>query len=829
MSARARALPVLSIIVLAVFGMSCSDDNTAPSLALVLDQQVIVGETLRLVLSAEDPDGDRLDFDVSGLPKTAQVTPRAANEAVVVWSPLITDTQPGGRRYDVEVTVDDSRGGSSRQSIGVVVYPTFGIPAFTLPAGVVVNLGQQDDLELLVEVKDDDSTEVQIDLLEAPTDAKLQRGDKKVAHFFWRPDDEQRKVAVHRAIFSARDESHGPVTHVLTIVLLNGEKQSGCEGSPPTVTHTPPSDQNLASGGGALELGATASDAQSQVQSFTLHWTRGDPNGTYAAAAFERVTPNGPDWRVALDAGTLGNIPGSGSLVHYFLTATDNDDPTGVSCDQSTRFPKTGFFSAAVYPSGTSSDVCVDDLAEPDGDPSQAATLKAGTYAGRRLCGDTVDHVGVDAPAGTTLVAAVTWSADEGGPRLTLVDDSGGTLATGTLGEPGRLQLVHDRSDESPLWLAISGAPGLRLSYAIELTVEATRCEDDGAEPDSGPNEARQLALSASVSQKICSGDADFFRVAVNSGQRLHLAAAFDHRYGDLDLELRAADGVTVLATAASEKSLEEIEWNADTSETLIVRVYGVEGASNSYTLTADQGVVSGCESDGLGDNTSAAAAVILYQGVYEGFHACSDASDWFAVDLNGGETFSVLALADGAEHVSLRAYRDPGAAPIAEGNPDGSGFAELSVTATGPERLYYAVSTTSPTATYAVLQEVVDPPGNCQPDRLEPNDVASPAPIGEGVTTWLRMCGPGDVDAFRIEVAAFTSLIAFTVHATGSAYTDLELRSANGDILSSQTDFGDGAYLEEIIEQAGTYTLVVHPFDVEATGLGYDLGLFLD
>jgi hypothetical protein len=243
------------------------------------------------------------------LPKAAQVTPRAANEAVLVWSPLITDTQPGGRRYEVELSVDDGRGGTARQAIGVVVYPTFGVPAFTLPAGVVVNLGQQDDLELLIEVKDDDSTEVTIELIEAPTGAKLQRADKKVAHFFWRPDEEQRKVAVHRAIFSAIDESHAPVTHVLTIVLLNAEKQSGCDGQPPTVSHTPPRDQALS---GAFTLDATAVDGQSGVQSVTLHWTRGDPTATYAAAAFSRLADSGPDWRATLEPSTLGAIPSGG-------------------------------------------------------------------------------------------------------------------------------------------------------------------------------------------------------------------------------------------------------------------------------------------------------------------------------------------------------------------------------------------------------------------------------------------------------------------------------------------------------------------------------------
>lgn len=822
----ARLLVIAPLLALAGLA-SCDDGNRAPSLTLVLDQQVIVGDTLRLPLVASDPDGDRLDFDVEGLPKTAQVTPRAAAEAVLVWSPLITDTQPGGRRYEVSVEVDDSRGGTARQTFGVVVYPTFGVPTFTLPAGVVVNLGQQDDLELLVEVKDDDSTDVAIEMTEAPDGAKLQRADRKVAHFFWRPDEAQRKVAVHRAIFTAADESHAPVTHVLTIVLLNAEKQSGCEGQPPTVTHAAPPDQDLA---GPLELSATVTDAQSQVQSLTLYWTRGDPGGTYAAAAFQRVTQSGPQWRVALDPGTLGAISGNGTLVHYYLAATDNDDPTGVSCDQSTRFPKTGFLSAAIYPPGTSSATCVDDTAEPDDASSQVGTFKPGTYAGRRMCGAGVDLFGVDAPAGTTLVAALSWSPGQPGPTLALVDSAGFAIAQAVELEPGRLQLKHDRVDDSSAWLEVRGQSGLRLTYTLELAVDATRCEDDAAEPDSSPGQARPLALGASVSQKICSGDSDFFRFFAAAGQRFHIAAAFDHRYGDLDLELRGPDGVTVLATAASEKSLEEIEWTASSSGELVVRVHGVEAATNAYTLIVDEASSVGCQSDGLGDNATAADAVLLFQGVYEGFHACGAAADWFAVDLNGGETLSVLVLADADERVGVRLYRDPAGPPIAFGDPDGSGFAEVSAVAQGPERLYYEVySVSGADAGYALLQEVVDPPGDCRPDRLEPNAEGAPVRLAPGVHTWLRICGGTDTDAFSLDVPAFTNLIVFTVHEVGQAYQDLELRSPSGALLYSETDLGDGPYLEEIIEQAGTYTVILRPFDVPASGLGYDLAVFFD
>src|SRR5690606_13763407 len=74
-----RHTAVVALTALAALS-ACATDNQPPSLALTLDQQVTVGESLRLVLVASDPDGDRLDFAASGLPAGAQITPRSATE-----------------------------------------------------------------------------------------------------------------------------------------------------------------------------------------------------------------------------------------------------------------------------------------------------------------------------------------------------------------------------------------------------------------------------------------------------------------------------------------------------------------------------------------------------------------------------------------------------------------------------------------------------------------------------------------------------------------------------------------------------------------------------
>lgn len=822
----------LIVITLALPLIACGEDNGPPSLSLLSDRQVQIGQTLVVPLTASDPDDDRLTFKVDGLPDTAQVDPRAKNEAVLVWSPLITDTQPGGRRYEVEVTASDNNGGRATQTFAIVVYPAFGVPEFVLPAGLVLNLANEDALELPVEVKDDDSLDVVLELVEGPEGARFQTTERKTGFFFFRPDDEQRKVAVHRAIFRATDDTNPPVTHTLTIVLLNAERQSGCEGTPPTLTHGPAADTN----GSTLRLTATATDAQSQVQSLTVFWTRGTPTADgsgMTAAPMRRTAEGSPDWSVDLD---VGAPDASGTLIQYHLVATDNDDPQGQGCDLSARLPRAGAFAAAVYPNGTPTSTCLDDDLEPDDALAFAPLLPPGLYSGRRLCGPNTDLVAVDAAPGNTLTATLTFARDQGVPTFELIDDSQDLLTTGiaTSSSEGRLSLRYElaASDERQLFFRISADAPLRLSYTLEFAVGDTACEDDTAEPDSTRDQARPLPLDQSASRRLCGGDEDFFALSLTPGQEVKLSLAFDHRYGDLDLELLDAAG-NLVSRSASERSLEEIT-HRPTAQTAYARVYGVANASNDYVLTLSRSTSTACPSDGLGENTTPADAATLFQGIYEGFKSCPDSPDWFAVDLNDNERLDVLILTDDGK-ARLEAYRDPSGAPIAVGEPDAEGFAELSITANGtPERLYYRVVATEPppgdgvpTVTYALLQDVVDPPGACRPDRLEPNGIGSAAPLSEGIHTWLRHCGNDDTDVFRLTIPAFTTLTAITGHAS-PGYGDLELRDGNNGLVLEELDLGDGAYLEVLLEQPGDYVLYVKPFEV-AGALGYDLAIFFD
>lgn len=821
----AREVGLALALALLMSGAGCQEPNQQPSLGLVADQTVFVGEGLRVDLVGSDPDGDGLSFEVSGLPAEARTIPKTGTSALLYWNPTITDTQPGGTTWPVVARVSDGRGGSAEQAFNVFVTADSSTPVFDVPRGVVLNLAQSADLVLLVEVKDDDSVSVDLALVEAPEGAKFETAGAKSAHFYWRPTEAQREVKVHRAIFEARDESHGAVTHALTLVLINGEKDAGCQGTAPTVIHAPPADGF--SPPGTLVVEAGLSDGQSAVSAANVHYSVGALPAASQELETAQLHPKEGQagiWTAELVVGA----PPSGALVHYAIEARDNDDATGTACDLKTRLPKSGFFTAAVYPPGAPADACADDPGEPDDGPSAAPTLGPGTYPGRRLCGSAPDMVRVEVAPGTQLVASVARDASQGLVRLRLLDAEGGIVDEDASSAPA-LSVSESIGSAGVRFVSISAIdPDAKLGYALSISAEEGACPTDDAEPNDGPEDAPTLGEGTSDEYVLCAGDTDWFRFQVSSGELVKLALTFEHQFGDLDLELRRGpDGEQVVGTSASESSTEAIAWTANASGTVWARVYGHDGASNSYRLSLDVGAPpAGCEDDLLGYHGDPAVATVLPSGVYENLVACDGVDDWFAVDLNGGETLSVLAESVDGDPIEVGIFDDPSGGAVA--SDTSASLASVAHEIGPPARLYYRVSSSSAAAGYTLLQEISEPPGPCQPDRFEPNDSAEEAvEVDEGVLTWLRLCGSGDVDAFTFEAPPFATIMLLSVHAQGLGFADLALMNPAGEVIATELDLGQGAYLETLGEQAGTYTVLVQPF--EATHLPYDLAIFVD
>ncbi len=828
LATRHGARPLLPAVWVALLLSACpNQDNRPPLLDFVGDQLVAIRDGLRLPLSGSDPDGDPLGFEVAGLPGDAQIVPSSATESLLYWNPLASDTEPGGRTYDLTVTVNDGRGGSASERFTLTVYSEQGAPRFELPTGVVVNLAEDDGLSLIVGVKDDDSVDVSIALIEGPEGAKLQSAGPKSSYFHWAPSAQQRDVVVHRALFGAQDETHDAVTHELTIVLLNTEDAAGCDGTPPTIKHTVPADSLLTSPA-TVELSAEVVDGESGISTVQIEWRLGELTAGDPIIAELSAPESGTSYVAELD---LGAIDQAGQLLHYALVATDNDDATGTGCDRVTRSPKSGWHTVAVYPDTSPAGTCADDEYEPDSQLADAPLLAAGLYAGRRICGQDLDFAQVDAAPLANVTAQVVRTPAHGAMVLRLRDQEDIVVDVADGDEP---TLTVAAGGSGPYTVEVEGlGPKPQLSYMLVLTAEEAPCAPDPWEPnDSVADATSGVTDGALTGSMICPGDADWFRFDLGSGETLTVSTLFEHAYGDLDAELFAADGLTLLEASNGQTSIETVSHTAvGAAQTVFLRVSGHQGVGNGYTLSvqrAESGVE--CDDDILAGNVAWSSAVILFQGVYQNLEACPATPDWFEMELNGGETVNLLVETAPDDDIEIRVYDDPTGAALVTVTPDANGLTWGSVVAEGG-KLFYEIGTSSGAPVgYTLLQDVEDPAGPCPDDRYEPNDTEQQATtVSPGVHTWLRLCGMSDEDVFRmVDVPPFATLSVLTAHAPGQGFTDIVIVGPNGSIVADVLDLGDGAEVSILAESAGSYRVYVRPYDV-GDALPYDLAILVD
>lgn len=801
--------------------VACQPDNYPPSLAFLEDQTVFVGESLQVSLKAIDMDRDILTFTVEGLTDDARIEPTGPQQATLVWNPGIMDGSASGTRWTATVTVSDGKGGHAQQPFDVIVFPRYGVPAFDLPGGVTLNLGQEDDLALRVSVKDDDSTMVQLTLDEAPDGAILDSSGDKEAWFYWKPTEAQKSVAIHRAVFSAVDETHPPVSHVLIIILLNHEVGSGCPGGPPMLFHDVPADETLASDG-TLQRWAWVADLHSKVGPVTLHWTTGDPSvGTWQEESL--AYDEGVElWETTLNP----SLGASGALLHYYITAWDDDDPYEATCDHVTRLPKVGWMTSAAYPASGGS--CLDDPNEPDGDADGAPTLSAGLYDGRRLCGLDTDTARVVVDAGDRLTVQLTrpWAHHPLDLRLV---DSLGEVVTQASGDE-TLIVDHMPTTDTDLYIQVQGqhADG-RSSYSLMVAKAEVGCSADLLEPNDVPADAVSLTEGPEALLRLCPGESDWYAISMNGGDRLRLQIDFEHAYGDLELDLRTSDELGLLATSWSTGSGESVNFtNLMGPRMVLARVWGHLLASNTYGIDlVIEAAGTFCDDDLLAPQSTPELGIMLFQGLYEGLVACPDSPDWFAVDVNGGETLTVAVerVGEGQAPELDVFWEDPYGPPTMSPEADADlRWAELEDVS--PGRYWYRVGATAGMTPYLLLQTIEDPEGPCGDDRFEPNDDETDATLtAGGMYTWLRLC-PGDRDVFLVELAPYTTLTVLTSHGAEGGYTDVSVLDPAGETIAEALDYDRGVSVEAVGQEGGFYQVRVDGFDV--TSLGYDLRIIV-
>jgi hypothetical protein len=802
--------------------VACAADNSAPSLVLISDQLITVGERLQVTLLASDEDGDAIGFQVTGLPDSAEVVSIGSSSALLMWSPTAGEVVPGGRVYQAEASASDGHGGVARQPFLVTALPSQSVPSIELPTGLTLDLSEKSYLTLQVAVRDDDSTEVNITLDQAPDGAQLLKSGPKSALLHWEPEGEQLLSLVHSFTLTAADETNPPVSHTMMVVLLGASDGAGCPGTSPTLVHTPLADQGL---DGPVIVTAHAQDPESHVGAVSLRWTAGDPDtaGLQTVALLPSLTEDGR-FEGELDPGAL---PGGGAIIHYVLSASDNDDPTSQACDHAVRNPKEGFHRVGLYPAGTSDGTCVDDELEPDGTLDLAAVVEAGPSEGR-LCGATDDLRAIWVEGGSTLTARLFHTPEHGELSLAVIDGAGAQLDTASVNQ-GNL-VVHEQAVGSGTrYVRVRSAdPTLRASYQLEITTDTAACAPDALEPNDEATVASSLSPGVTAGLEICPGDSDWHGISVSQPSLVEVTLRSEPGLGDLDLVLTDASGTHLLASSLTYDPTERVLWTTVGAADLLAYVYGYKGGVNAYEIEVEITPLGAlCIDDLLGAHTTADKAVLLFGDVvYTGLTACPETPDWYAVDVNGGETLDVLVSAEtpGSE-VELTVYEEGSDAPVfTQAGPDVQ--ATWSLPWAG--RLHMVVESTAG-APYSLLYTLTDPPGPCAFDRFEPNDTDDTATVvSPGVFTWLRLCPDDPVDTFAITLEPFDHLTITTHHAPGLGYTDLEVLDPAGELVDSGLDPYQGIHLETVAGSGGVYIVRVLPYGVD-TGLAFDLAIWVD
>lgn len=832
-----RIIPVVAALVVAVAAgaAACGEANRAPVMERVTDQTARVGETLTLVVRAQDPDGDPLVFYIAGKPPGATFT-QDADSATFRWSPAVTDGDGAGRAWPVTVSVQDSGGAWVSQDFTITVYLQGGVPLFLNPPGYVLDLATDPYLAFRIEVKDDDSTAVALTLTRSIDGAIFREEGPKAAVFYWEPTSEQVGERAYWSIVAVADDGdHEPVVHEISIILLNAAAARDCPGQPPSLRHTPLGDQRDQAG---YALGLEAFDVESDVRFPTLFWAEG---AAPDAAAFRPVAlqadPDQPGtWRTVLPA---VQPEGDAGFVSYYFTASDNDDLAADRCDHVARLPKSGTFTFAVYGPGSDPGLCLQDDAEPNESQAAAAELPAGPRSGLRLCPGDVDWFRTAAGPDVRGTFTLRHAAEHGELRAAVWDEEGRRLGEASQFGDRTVVSVPPAAEERVLYTSVEAVGDARLTYGLDVELSQTPCADDPREPDDAVEQATVVeAPGATFADGTVCADPDWFIVAAGSRQHLTVTLDVEPLQGDLDLAVLAPDNTTELAKVErTGVSHEELSLNLDQAGAYAVLVYSAEGRNGAYSLAIElRDQSESCQDDALAPNQDRPGAVMLPEATWDDLTLCPGRPDWYQIGLNGGETLQVAALAaDTRQAFTLTLFDPPGATALAEA-ASADGWAELAANIPGPGDYPIRVEGAGASAfAYQLALWADEAPGPCAEDRLAPNHTAeTAAPVTPVFTTRLRTCG-GTPDWYRFEAPPETSVLVLLEVLDGDAGMlgfSVYDRSLETPIAEAREPGRTSQVVEFVTDVlGGTYFIEVSPAVAgePVVDQHYDLGLLVD
>lgn len=598
-------VPVALAAALLGGAASGCEGGSAPDLLPLLPQDVRVNDTLSLPLVVSNDSGRALRYRVAGpmLPGFESVTSISGSpdRGEFRWTPLashvgtheltFTIASPSGDVYDTERVIVEVRPSEDAA------------PVFLRPgAGGTHDLTRDPCVRLDVEIRDDDSTSVDIREREPlPQGALIVNEGPKSARFDWCPTGDQIAASERWTIaLQADDGDHPPVPHDYVVVLRTGGS-SGCPGAPPAITVLAPLTGERVTSSSGYEVRVRVTDDAGLRDAPLLYWTTAAPDDPERpdVTSFEQVVfvegAASDEWTARIPS--LGLAAGAEEDVYFVVSATDNDDASGTSCDHRTDAPLVSFLAVGGAGGG-------------GGDLGQCSPCTRST----------------DCASGICVTAA-------GGPRCLTSCASGTACTAGSCGDV----------------ISVEGAT--RRACGPVATVcggGSTTCTNDALEP----NDSIATATIASGASpmwsrlQICSGDSDYFRIDGAFRDLVTVTVdGFRHAEGDLDLRLRSSSG-TIVASSAGVTDRESASFCLGDTARVYAQVFGYRTAQNAYDIRVTRMPMACCSDDAYEPDDTRATARRITGTSFDGT-VCPGDDDYIAVPIAGASMVHVEILFD--------------------------------------------------------------------------------------------------------------------------------------------------------------------------------------
>lgn len=646
----ARFLTALLLALAAACTAASGSNGDDIELLPIADQFVGVDQTLVIDLVVNNPNGESLEFEyaapsVREVERVAQIAGTPAG-GEFRWTPLAS--QIG--RHELTFTVSFAGGSTSRSLIVDVSGSADRAPVFVMAAGGAFDLERNPCVIFPVEVRDEDTDVVRIELDAPPAGADVDVLGPKSAQVIWCPTPDQTDVSLRWTLTLVADDGvHAAVRQDYLVVLRTPAKE-GCAGDAPVVSiRQPAAGSRVASAGGYLVVADVTDDGELR-ESPLLYWTTDavDFPDNPDLTTFQQVefVEAGGQWQARVPS--FGLTAGESRNVRFVVAAYDNDDDSGTACDHRTQTPLqefvavegddtailglceacttgsecasgfcvnfgqgnqcaagctgcTGACVPAISSSGVPQEVCAgcsgtpsdctDDAAEDNDDVSSAAALPGAARA--TICPGDTDFWEVNARSSDEdITLTITFDHAVGDLDLRLRDALGGILDS-SAGVENEENVSACVPRGQSVFAEVIGFGDASAPYDIEISRRAATVCDCDADPFE-PNDTPEAAVSAPFGPfdaSICPGDEDFFRL-VGPGE-VSIRVAFDGGALDLDVELLDPTGA-IVASSRTTTSEERIEQTIGAG-THIVRIFPFEDGITTYDAEMDVGAPSGC------------------------------------------------------------------------------------------------------------------------------------------------------------------------------------------------------------------------------------------